>query len=164
VLFPEPVGPMTLEDIKLVMSPSRVISRTLSQYHLFPGPLCSPSQEIFELSECALCLSQVVVLRWSGVEGAPSQEVPRLPAGVLGLSDGTDGALYLSEAGSPPSQEVLRNPEKILELSGGTLCLSHVVVLRQSGEGTPSQEAPRLPAEVLGLSDGALCLSEVVVP
>ena len=70
VLLPEPVGPMTLKNIKLDISPSRVVSRTLSRYHLFPGPVCSPSQEflrrpdeILELSGGALCPSQGVVLR-----------------------------------------------------------------------------------------------------
>ena len=82
VLLPEPVGPMTLNDIELGTSPLRVESRTRSRYHLVPDPLCSPSQ---------------VVLR----EGAPSQEVPRLPAEILGLSDGADRALCLSEVVDP---------------------------------------------------------------
>ena len=70
VLFPESVEPMTLKDIKLDISASRVVSCMLSRYHLFPGPVCSPSQEvlrrldeILELSGGALCPSQGVVLR-----------------------------------------------------------------------------------------------------
>jgi hypothetical protein len=58
---------MTLKDIKSDISSSRVALRTLSQYHLFPGPPCPPSQEvlwkILDLSGGALCLSQVVPLR-----------------------------------------------------------------------------------------------------
>ena len=42
VLLPEPVGPMTLEDIELDVSPSRVMARTLSRRHLFPDLLRSP--------------------------------------------------------------------------------------------------------------------------
>ena len=159
VLLPEPVGPMTLIDIKLDISLSRVVSRTLSRYHLFLGPLCSPSHEILELSGSALCPSQIVVLSQSGAE-------------VLGLPDDPDGVLCLSEAvvpcwseaGSASLHEVLRKPE----LSGGVLCPCQVVVLRQSGvEGVPSHEVPRLPAEFFGLpdgADGALCPSQVVAP
>ena len=45
VLLPEPVGPMTLEDVDLDISPSKVMARTLSRCPLFPGPLCSPRQQ-----------------------------------------------------------------------------------------------------------------------
>ena len=99
---------MTLQDIKLEISPSRVVSRTLSRHHLFPGPLRSPSQEIprkpeefLELSGGALCLSQEVVLRLSGAEGASSQKVPRLPAEILDLSEIV--APCWSEARTAPS-------------------------------------------------------------
>ena len=61
---------MTLKDAKLDIPPSRIVSRTLSRYHLFPGHVCSPVQEVLRrpdeilgLSGGALCLSQVVFLR-----------------------------------------------------------------------------------------------------
>ena len=60
VLFPEPVGPMTLGDIKLDNSLLRSLSRTLSRYHLFQSPLCSPLQgiEVFWLLERILEFSE----------------------------------------------------------------------------------------------------------
>ena len=97
-----------------------------------------PSQEVLRKSEkilklcgSAFCSSQVVVLRCSGAEGASSREVPRPPAEVLGLSDGADGALCLSEVvapcwsevGSAPSQKVLRLPEETHDSSLRMLCL-----------------------------------------
>ena len=46
VLFPEPVGPMTLGDINLDNSLLRSLSRTLSRYHSVQSPLGSPLQEL----------------------------------------------------------------------------------------------------------------------
>ena len=85
-----------------------------------PQEVLRKSEKILKLCGNAFCSSQVVVLRCSGAEGAPSREVPRPPAEVLGLSEGADGALCLSEVvapcwsevGSAPSQEVLRLPEE----------------------------------------------------
>ena len=54
VLFPEPVGPMTLVDIKLDNLLSRFLSRTLSRHHLFQSPLWSPLQVVLGLPEKVL--------------------------------------------------------------------------------------------------------------
>ena len=51
VLFPEPVGPITLVDIKLDNALSRFLSRTLSRHHLLQSPLWSPSQVVLGLPE-----------------------------------------------------------------------------------------------------------------
>ena len=80
VLLPEPVGPMTLEDVDSDMSPSKVMARTLSRCPLLPGPLCSPRQQVRSKLEDVrgssggdLCLPGVVVMHQSGV----GKDLPR---------------------------------------------------------------------------------------
>ena len=101
VLFPEPVGPMTLEDIDSDISPSKAMARTLSRCPLFPGPLCSPRQQvrskledIRELSRCDLCLPGVVVMRQFGMGKDPQ----RGPLWLLTEVGSSDDDLYPYEA------------------------------------------------------------------